>query len=86
MAMECPTHNKELKKFEGISKTTGKPYVRFKCTAKDGEKWCEYGIWGQAFEKKAVSQAPDFNDAVAKSLNQIHEKLDHILEDLRNRP
>ena len=57
----CPIHNKELKHFEGIGKTSGKPYSNDKCTHKDERGFCTYVIWAEDKEvfTKKFSQTPN---------------------------
>lgn len=92
----CPTHNKELKHFEGISKKTGKPYTMWKCTAKVGEGWCDHVEWpDNGFSggtTPAYKQAPSgvvkeeskpWPPEIVRVLNQINEKLDEVVDNTR---
>lgn len=76
----CPIHKLELRKFEGIGKESGKPYTNWKCTSKEGGKYCDYIEWPERsfnYPKKAP-----ISNLQSEAINKVLLKQDEILKRL----
>ena len=90
----CPTHQKPLRQFKGIGKTSGKPYECWKCTYKDDSGYCSVIEWvDQVEETKKLTQTeagviettepfgqPTIQD-VMTLLGRISAKLNRLLDE-----
>lgn len=94
----CPIHQKPLRQFKGIGKTSGKPYENWKCTYKDDSGYCSVIEWVDQEPTKKFTQTPNgviesespfptdvstLGDVMA-SLGRLHAKVNKLLNGTEN--